>query len=141
MIPTRFLGLGIAAAAVGVAKQIPNHKVRATLTPIFYRAGVLATLGLARSPALGPIWNKTVEPYVVDLLDNVAFAVHEGFIRGLRSDNLGERDPEQAPEHRDRPDRPDRPEHPLGPLTDHPEQPPERGEPPGEPGGTARRRG
>lgn len=83
----KIFGFTIAAAVVGVAKKVPNEKIRSVLTPIFYRAGVIATLGVSKSPVLGPVWNKTVEPYVVDLLDNVAYAVKEGFIAGLRSDN------------------------------------------------------
>lgn len=83
----KVLGVGIAAAVVGVAKKVPNDKVKAILKPIFYRAGVIATLGLSKSPVVGQVWNKTVEPYVVDLLDNVVYAVKDGFIPGLRSDN------------------------------------------------------
>ena len=32
-------------------------------------------------------WNKTVEPYFVDLLDNLVGHGLAEFIRGLRSDN------------------------------------------------------
>lgn len=72
---------------IEAAKRIPNEKIKSGLKPVFYRAGVLLTLGLAKSPLVGPVWNRTVEPYVVDLLDNVLFAMRYGFIPGLRSDN------------------------------------------------------
>ena len=32
-------------------------------------------------------WEKTIEPYVTDLLDNVFGSVVRGLIKGLRSDN------------------------------------------------------
>ena len=88
----KFIGVGVATAAIGIAKRIPNDRIKRALKPVFYRAGVVVTLGMAKSPVMGPIWNKTVEPYVVDLLDNVLFAMRYGFIPGLRSDN-----PDQPP--------------------------------------------
>ena len=100
----KILGIGVASAMIEAAKRIPNDKIKNRLKPVFYRAGVLLTLGLAKSPLVGPVWNRTVEPYVVDLLDNVLFAMRYGLIPGLRSDN---QDP--------------RPDPPPGPITTTPD--------------------
>ena len=73
--------------AVGVNKVLPNEVVRRRLTAIMYRLGVVMTLGMSKNPRVGPIWNRTVEPVVVDLVDNFAYAIREGLVKGLRSDN------------------------------------------------------
>ena len=44
------------------------------------------TLGLAQWKFTKGIWNKTVEPYFIDLIDNTVGAAVKGFIKGLRSD-------------------------------------------------------
>jgi hypothetical protein len=75
-------------AALGLARRVPNARIKAVLTPVFYRAGEAVTLGLARSPVTREVWNRTVEPYVVDLLECVGHAVTEGLIPGLRSDGI-----------------------------------------------------
>ena len=33
------------------------------------------------------LWNKTIEAYFIDLIDNIIGGALEGFIAGLRSDN------------------------------------------------------
>ena len=33
------------------------------------------------------LWNKTIEPYFIDLIDNVVGGALRGLIKGLRSDN------------------------------------------------------
>lgn len=44
------------------------------------------TLGLSSWSATKGMWNKTIEPWFVDLVDNTAGACVRGFIKGLRSD-------------------------------------------------------
>lgn len=79
----------LVAAAMGANRVLPNDKVRQKLTAVFYRLGVLLTLGISKHPKVGPVWNRTVEPVVVDFLDNLAYAVREGLVKGLRSDDEG----------------------------------------------------
>ena len=33
------------------------------------------------------IWNKTIEPWFIDLVDNVFGSIIRGFVKGLRSDD------------------------------------------------------
>ena len=44
------------------------------------------TLGLAKWKFSAKIWNQTIEPYFVDLLNNTVKAALDGFIDGLKSD-------------------------------------------------------
>jgi hypothetical protein len=78
------------AVAVGVAwglKKIPNSVIKAKLGVFMYGAGVACTLGLAKFKWTKKVWNKTIEPYVVDAIDNIVAHGIQEFVRGLRSDN------------------------------------------------------
>eukprot|EP00873_Tetraselmis_striata_P043769 jgi/Tetstr1/464033/TSEL_008838.t1 len=77
----------IVLGAMGVNRVLPNEVVRRRLTSVMYRIGVILTLGMSKHPRVGPLWNKTVEPVVVDFVDNFSYAVREGLVKGLRSDN------------------------------------------------------
>lgn len=94
--------------AIGLNKALPNDVVKRRLTAFMYRAGVVMTLGLSKHKSVGPIWNRTVEPLVVDLLDNLAHSVTHGLVRGLRSDNItplpGTDDPPACPDPQACPD-------------------------------------
>ena len=79
---------GIGAVAVAwVLKKIPNKRIKAQIGMMLYGMGVTCTLGMGRWKYTKRFWNKTVEPYFVDLLDNVVAHGLAEFIRGLRSDN------------------------------------------------------
>ena len=76
------VGLGVAWAL----KRIPNGKIKAKTGLIGYTAGVTMTLGMAKWKWSRGLWNKTIEPWFIDLVDNTVGAAVEGFIEGLRSD-------------------------------------------------------
>lgn len=79
---------GILAVVVAwVLKKIPNHKIKAQVGMIMYGAGITCTLGLSKFRWTKSFWNKTAEPYIIDLIDNIAGHGIKEFIRGLRSDN------------------------------------------------------
>ena len=79
---------GIGAVAVAwVLKKIPNKTIKAHFGMMMYGIGVTCTLGMGKWKYTKRFWNKTVEPYFVDLLDNVVAHGLAEFIRGLRSDN------------------------------------------------------
>ena len=67
-------------------KRIPNDDLYSWVETGAYWAGSFITLGLGKWKWTKKIWNKTVEPYLIDLVDNTAGAAVEGFIKGLRSD-------------------------------------------------------
>ena len=68
-------------------KRIPNDKIYDFIEGTFYKFGVVATLGMTKWKLTKKLWNSTIEPYCVDLLDNTIGAAVKGFIEGLRSDN------------------------------------------------------
>ena len=84
---TLLLGGGSAAIALWVLKKIPNTKIYDTVRTVCYTAGTVMTLGLAKWSWSKKIWNQTVEPYFIDLLENTVGAAINGFIDGLKSDN------------------------------------------------------
>ena len=86
-----FLGLGLGLSGSGIAlfilKKIPNEKICAFMEGSFEKLGILMTAGLTKFWATKAIWNKTIEPYFIDLIDNVVGGALRGLIKGLRSDN------------------------------------------------------
>ena len=84
---TLWLGGGSTAIALWVLKKIPNDKIKSIVFNTFYKLGVVATLGLSKWKLTSKLWNTTIEPYVVDLIDNTFKSAVDGIIKGLRSDN------------------------------------------------------
>ena len=79
------------AAALSVAfvlKKIPNDVMKAKFGQVMYGLGITCTLGLAKWKYTSAVWNKTVEPWVIDAIDNIVVNGIAEFIRGLRSDNV-----------------------------------------------------
>ena len=80
-------GGAVAVVVAYALKKIPNATIKAKLGVVMYSAGVACTLGLAKFKWTKKVWNKTVEPYVVDAIDNIVSHGIQEFVRGLRSDN------------------------------------------------------
>ena len=95
MLAAKLGGKAIAMASVGVAgtavafalKKIPNATLKAKFGRFMYGAGVACTLGLAKFKWTKGIWNKVIEPWVVDAIDNIFVTGISKFVEGLRSDN------------------------------------------------------
>ena len=83
---TLLAGGGASAIALWLLKRIPNDDLYSWVKTGAYWAGSVITLGLGKWKLTKKIWNKTVEPYFIDLLSNTVEAGIEGFIEGLRSD-------------------------------------------------------
>ena len=81
-----FAGGDASAIALWLLKRIPNDDLYSWVETGAYWAGSVITLGLGKWRWSRKIWNSTVEPYLIDLVDNTAGAAVEGFIKGLRSD-------------------------------------------------------
>ena len=81
-------GGGIGGAVVlWLMKRIPNDRIKAKVASMGYYLGVSLTLGLSKWSITRKFWNKTIEPYFVDLMDNCVSHFIKHFILGLRSDN------------------------------------------------------
>jgi len=68
-------------------KRIPNKKLKARFGMLMYRLGVMSSLGLGKWKMTRRFWNKTIEPWVIDAIDNIVGHGIKEYIRGLRSDN------------------------------------------------------
>ena len=84
---TMVLGASGGGGMLWVLKKIPNEKICAFVEGSFEKLGVLTTAGLTKFWATKKLWNATIEPYFIDLVDNVAGGALRGLIKGLRSDN------------------------------------------------------
>ena len=80
-------GLSGGGIALWVLKKIPNEKISAFVEGSFEKLGILITGGLTKWSFTKKIWNKTIEPYFIDLLDNVVGGAMRGLVKGLKSDN------------------------------------------------------
>ena len=83
-----YAGMGVAGGAVAFAlKKVPNDVLKAKFGLLMYRAGMVCSLGMAKWKYTKGIWNKVIEPWVVDAIDNIVVNGISEFVRGLRSDN------------------------------------------------------
>ena len=81
-----FVGGGASGIVLWLLKRIPNEDIYSWVETGAYWLGSTLTLGLGKWKLTKKIWNSTVEPYFIDLVDNTVGAAVEGFIKGLRSD-------------------------------------------------------
>jgi len=81
------VGGGASAIVLWVLKKIPNESICSVIETTFESLGKVMTLGLGKWSVTKGVWNKTIEPYFIDLVDNVFGSLVRGFIKGLRSDN------------------------------------------------------
>ena len=83
---TMLVGGGSAGIILWILKKVPNDNICAFVESLFYGAGKAITLGLSKWSFTKNFWNNTVEPWFIDLLDNVVGGAVRGFIKGLRID-------------------------------------------------------
>ena len=79
-------GGGTAAIVLWVLKKVPNESICEMVETLFYGLGKAMTLGLSKWTVTRKFWNSTVEPWFIDLFDNVVGGALRGFIKGLRVD-------------------------------------------------------
>ena len=79
-------GGGTAGIILWVLKKVPNEKIYNVVEKLFKGLGVAMTLGLGKFKLTKKYWNNTIEPWVIDLIENTVGAAVSGFVKGLRSD-------------------------------------------------------
>ena len=83
--------LWIAGGATGiilwVLKKVPNETICNFVETAFYAMGKALTLGLSKWSITKKFWNKIVEPWFIDLIDNLVGGALRGFVKGLRVDD------------------------------------------------------
>ena len=80
-------GGGTAAVVLWVLKKIPNEQICGVIETSCESLGRVLTLNLSKWSMTKKVWNSTIEPYFIDLFDNVFGSIVRGTIKGLRSDN------------------------------------------------------
>ena len=85
--PAVIVGGGASAVVLWVLKKVPNEHICSVIETTFESLGKVMTLGLGKWSVTKKVWNSTIEPWFVDLVDNVFGSMVRGFIKGLRSDN------------------------------------------------------
>jgi len=87
MVQGWWLGAGGGVMVMWAMKKIPNEHIKNFFKEMGEKAGMAVTLGLSKWAWSSKLWNKTIEPYFVDLVDNTAGSFIKGLIDGLHSDN------------------------------------------------------
>ena len=83
-----YAGMGVAGCVTAfILKKIPNNTIKAKFGSWMYNLGVVCTLGMGKWKWTKNVWNKTIEPYFVDAIDNILVTGISKFVDGLRSDN------------------------------------------------------
>ena len=77
---------GTVGIVLWVLKKIPNDYICEMVETFFYGCGKAMTLGLSKWSLTKDFWNSTIEPWFIDLIDNVIGGAVRGFIKGLRVD-------------------------------------------------------
>ena len=80
-------GGGAFALTLWALKLIPNKDIQEWVGTGGYWLGTVATLGLSKWKLTRKVWNSTIEPYVIDLLDNTVNTFIKNVIKGMKSDN------------------------------------------------------
>ena len=80
-------GGGTAAIVLWVLKKVPNDSICDIVETVFYGLGKAITLVLNKWSVTRKFWNSTIEPWFIDLFDNVVGGAVTGFIKGLRVDD------------------------------------------------------
>ena len=83
-----YAGGFVATWVIGwILKSIPNDTIRKKFGGLMYGLGVLVTAGLSKWKLTKGFWNKIIEPWLIDFIDNIVGHGINEFIRGMRSDD------------------------------------------------------
>ena len=81
------VGGGTAGIILFVLKKVPNDQLANIVETAAETCGTVMTAGLSKWSFSKKFWNSTIEPWFIDLFDNVMGGIIRGFVKGLRSDN------------------------------------------------------
>ena len=79
-------GMSSAGLVLWVLKKVPNEHICSVVETTFETMGKAMTLGLGKWKFTKKVWNSTIEPWFIDLVDNFMGGAVRGLIKGLRSD-------------------------------------------------------
>ena len=79
-------GIGGGGIVLYILKKIPNESICSVIETTFQSLGRCMTLGLGKWKFSKKVWNSQVEPWFIDIVDNIFGSIVRGLIKGLRSD-------------------------------------------------------
>ena len=79
-------GVGGGGILLYILRAIPNDSICSVVETTFSSICKVMTLGLGKWSFSKKIWNSQIEPWFIDIIDNIFGAMVRGFIKGLRSD-------------------------------------------------------
>jgi len=85
-VTTYVLGSVGAVILAWILKKIPNNEIKKVVGTVMFNLGRYGTLKLSQWKYTAKFWNKIIEPWIIDFIDNVIGEGVREFIRGLRSD-------------------------------------------------------
>ena len=80
------VGGGTAGIVLWVLKKVPNQEIANIVETFAFGCFRTMTIGLSKWSFSKKLWNSTIEPYFIDLLENVVGGFIKGAVKGLRSD-------------------------------------------------------
>ena len=83
---TGTLGIGGGGVVLWILKKVPNETICKYVEGMFSKLVAAMTLGMSKWKPTKKLWNKTIEPWLIDLIDNIFGAMVRGLIKGLKSD-------------------------------------------------------
>ena len=81
------VGGGASAVVLWVLKKVPNEHICSVIETACESVGRVMTLGVSKWSVTKNVWNNTIEPWFIDLVDNIFGSMVRGFIKGLRADD------------------------------------------------------
>lgn len=80
-----YAGLGLVLAYI--FKKIPNNKIQKVVGGFFRGLGKIVSCTLGKWPYTSFVYEKVLEPFFIDLIDNICATAIREFVVGLRLDN------------------------------------------------------
>ena len=80
-------GVSATGIVLWVLMKVPNSALVSNVEGVFFKLGKVITLVMtSKGSPVNKFWNKTIEPWFIDLLDNVFVSAFKGLVAGLRAD-------------------------------------------------------
>ena len=80
------VGGGTAGIVLWVLKKVPNQEIANIVETFAFGCFRTMTIGLSKWKFSKGLWNRTIEPWFIDLIENVLGGFIKGAVKGLRFD-------------------------------------------------------
>jgi hypothetical protein len=88
VVKAEAIWVGVGALVIAyILKRVPNDKIQAAVYKTVYGLFRVVTLNLSKFKYTAPFWEKYIEPWLIDLIDNTLVTATKAAEEALRSDN------------------------------------------------------